>query len=632
MMWGRLTQWVSFLGASDEVGPIFFQPNIYFPIDLPKETENSWCDQFLIDRLPGELIFRPEKGGALITSYVTVNREIKHFTSSRLTIQGNSIYRDATEILELSRVCQLLHHENADFGLNIRYKPIPEVEVKRMLREQASQYTVDQVQINISEKIRRFYERVGELKIFFLPDQFYPQVLNSENKCAWIKEYLERQDAGVCLISSSDDGFLTLNFVDSVNSAINERKIIHLQSDLLRIVGTQVVCGDQVIHRLDEAIEIIKSEYPNFNNDRIYTLLGESDAEDIRLMIGMKNFKAYPLFLSEGVMNGYFEKLKSAILELELSGQCPLSGASIDEPRLAYDGFSYEKSSAKIWFLEKSRSPMTDQELPYRGIRQNWMLKDILSFFRELLPLVQEVFSIYASKYNSMLIASRECHGLISRLNALTLDSPHVSAASSSERLSELTGMIERMEGMGLCAIAYMRIKNPATYISGHTFENSEITEWLKLRSSCPVTNEILELKRGDHRVLWDNHTLKPALRLLDELERLLPNLLELAHSLDHLESRQSTISSLSFPFAALFIKQSHLMPIFSASLFRSRIAGNPFVLQRQLLLTYPCSQLASSRLQETDNFDSVDEDKIPDSTDPSFSVESSSCSNNYKL
>ena len=69
-----------------------------------------------------------------------------------------------------------------------------------------------------------------------------------------------------------------------------------------------------------------------------------------------------------------------------LAGICARRLELMDDPVIAADGHSYERSSIEDWFRHHKTSPKTNEKLESKHLTPNHTLKSLISDFKELHP------------------------------------------------------------------------------------------------------------------------------------------------------------------------------------------------------------------------------------------------------
>lgn len=623
-MWGQLLRWVNIWGQGSPIEPIFFLPNVYYPAELSEEAENRWCEQFLLDKAPGALILRSDENGFLMVSAVLPQQEIKHYASKEISVKNKSFYYKGSQIATLGELTQALHAECPDFELSVRYWLVPELEVSRIFREQAQLFRPDEMGSAGADsiKINKFYQCFGLIKVFCLPGVFYPRSFDGEMPASWIHAYLKDQEVGACLLNPSADNKLVIHFVDNKDHLSNDIKVSRIESNQLHIKARGVWKGNILIRTMQELIGSLHREFPDMDLCRSLHLVSEFDARRVRFSLGIEHLCSYPEFLSDEEIQGYLDKVRILSAHLDQEGYCLLKGAPIEEPRLALDGFSYEKDKIIEWFESSQLSPATEYFLPNTTLRENWMLKDILIFFGRVKPVLDralETSRIQYAQARSRFDQSNPFSDMMSSIRDLNINprnciSKFFDSSEEKDLVADLQKICLELESMGQCAIRYARIEIPGTLETGHTFEKKEIQAWLDKNLICPQTAKALQDKS-----VWDNHTLLGPLRVLNELEELLPNLCLLLKNLRSILSDDhavplACIGNILFPNLPC-IKPSFL-PFYGKSSIRSPFLEN-LMHHPQLLITYPSHPAGA---QESD--------VEMDGAGLAFSVESSSPKN----
>lgn len=623
-MWGQLLRWVNSWGQSSPIEPIFFLPNVYYPAELTEDGENRWCEQFLLDKAPGALILRSRENGFLTISAVMPQQVIKHFASMEISVLSKDFYYRKSKISSLGELTQALNTEFPDFVLSVRYRLVSELEVVRIFREQAQLFRPDEMSSSGGDslKVTQFYQRFGEIHVFCLPGVFYPTSLDGEIPPNWVHAYLKAQEVGACILNPSKDDNLIMYFVDTKNNYTKEITISRIESARLKIKERGVWNGGGRIRTMDELIHQLQLEFPDTELASPFHLVSEIDARRVRFSLGIEHLASHPNFLLDEEIERYFDKIRIISAQLEQEGYCVLKGAQVEEPRLAFDGFSYEKNRVEAWFESSRVSPVTELALDHTVLRENWMLKNILAFFNRIKPLIDdalETSTIQYAKVRSRLIQPDSFNSMLRSFKAFNIDSglftSNVSSSSKENDLSaELENICLELESMGQCAIRYVRIEIPGTLETGHTFEKREIEAWLEKNMICPQTAKELQDKS-----VWENHSLLGPLRILNELEQLLPNLSILLKNLKQIllddDASSDYYRGILFPPMLLGMMRVPYLPY--TNLRMGRRGYPPFLNPSPpLLLTYPSSS-PSVRVEESD----VD----ADGTELPFSVESPS-------
>ena len=61
---------------------------------------------------------------------------------------------------------------------------------------------------------------------------------------------------------------------------------------------------------------------------------------------------------------------------------CPITLEAMQDPVLATDGHTYERSAIEDWFSRRNTSPRTGERLPVPTLFPNYSLRDIIARFR----------------------------------------------------------------------------------------------------------------------------------------------------------------------------------------------------------------------------------------------------------
>ncbi|MFO1259017.1 MAG: hypothetical protein U1E78_11495 [Gammaproteobacteria bacterium] len=620
-MWRKLLRWVNVWGQYSPVEPIFFLPNVYYPADLSEEAENSWCEQFLLDKAPGALIFRVRENGFLIVSVVFPQQEIKHFCSKEISVNNRCYYYRGSQITTLGELTQALYAEYPDFLLSVRYWLVPELDVRRIFIEQAQLFRSEESSSSgDSLKITQFYQRFGLINVFCLPDVFYPTSSNGEIPPTWIHAYLRDQEVGACILHPSSKNDLVIHFVDTKDHYSKEITLSSIQSSRLQIRERAVWNGGERIRTMQELLRLLQREFPDKDLSRSLHFVSEIDARRIRFTLGIKHLSSCPTFLSEDEIESFLDKIRVISAQLQHEGYCCLKGSQVEVPRLALDGFSYEKEIVEAWFQSSEFSPVTDLRLEHTGLRENWMLKDILRFFSKIKPVLDEALetsTIQFASFRSGFAGPGSFNEIMRSFMgfSISLRGCMSSALESSEErdlAADLENVCLELESLGQCAIRYVRIESPGTLETGHTFEKREIKAWLEKNMTCPQTATKLQ-----DISIWDNHSLLGPLRILNELEQLLPNLCLLLKNLKPAlsDDHEIPVRGVSIPIQSLRSFGSSFLPVYTRLRLGPYNLAN-FMPRPPLLLTYSCPP-SLERVKETE--------ADLDGAELSFSVESPS-------
>lgn len=83
-------------------------------------------------------------------------------------------------------------------------------------------------------------------------------------------------------------------------------------------------------------------------------------------------------------------KVKEELMDIPNDYECPITHELMEDPVIAADGFSYEKSSIEEWFRRGDRtSPKTGAELLHTNLTPNQTLKNVIIEFKQRLSYIQ---------------------------------------------------------------------------------------------------------------------------------------------------------------------------------------------------------------------------------------------------
>ena len=90
------------------------------------------------------------------------------------------------------------------------------------------------------------------------------------------------------------------------------------------------------------------------------------------------------LCISNGNEVSSTSKIPTSILEqLKETLTCPITLDLIEDPVIASDGFTYERSAIQRWMAENAVSPITKKALKFAELRDNLIIKSLLITYHE---------------------------------------------------------------------------------------------------------------------------------------------------------------------------------------------------------------------------------------------------------
>merc|ERR1711977_714223 len=87
----------------------------------------------------------------------------------------------------------------------------------------------------------------------------------------------------------------------------------------------------------------------------------------------------------------------------------PISYAPFENPVVAYDGHSYERSHIEEWLKKSDRSPMTNDKLPSTQLYPNHTLKAAMEEVREMNEEIEHQHEIIEKQQQALTLAEQAC-------------------------------------------------------------------------------------------------------------------------------------------------------------------------------------------------------------------------------
>merc|ERR1711977_176843 len=87
----------------------------------------------------------------------------------------------------------------------------------------------------------------------------------------------------------------------------------------------------------------------------------------------------------------------------------PISYAPFENPVVAYDGHSYERSHIEEWLKKSDRSPMTNDKLPSSQLYPNHTLKAAMEEVREMNEEIEHQHEIIEKQQQALTLAEQAC-------------------------------------------------------------------------------------------------------------------------------------------------------------------------------------------------------------------------------
>ena len=72
--------------------------------------------------------------------------------------------------------------------------------------------------------------------------------------------------------------------------------------------------------------------------------------------------------------------------------ECPISHRIMNDPVIAADNQTYERSEIEKWFEKSNKSPYTNLELPSKELKPNFALKKAILDFLEKNPTINNAY------------------------------------------------------------------------------------------------------------------------------------------------------------------------------------------------------------------------------------------------
>lgn len=102
---------------------------------------------------------------------------------------------------------------------------------------------------------------------------------------------------------------------------------------------------------------------------------------------------------------------------------CPITTVMMENPVVAADGFSYERSAITAWLASgRDISPTTGQILEHRVLIDNNNLKNIICDFNERMPKVQKVQKINLNLESAILLREEILQNSLKKVSVNTAD------------------------------------------------------------------------------------------------------------------------------------------------------------------------------------------------------------------